>query len=207
MRVRPYGPVLLVLVAVAATLVGVTPAAAKVPKVPGSIRCTIADPSFTFNPGLRYRNHLEGVQKGRGPSTATFAAALSGCTDPANGPAPAGIDHATVLGLGKVSGSYCEKLDRLKLKTTVTWSKADNTLVGSTVVKLAITIAKPSFDDPWTFTFTGTAKGGSRVFPRAAVSFALATTRPNWGISGSCFKLSLDDLAFLNGTFAADAPA
>lgn len=101
----------------------------------------------------------------------------------------------------------CEKLDRLKLSTTVTWRKADNTVVGDTVVKLAVDVTIPGFDPPWTLSFAGPAKTRSIVFPRDPVSFALDTTSPNWAISGACFKLSLDSLAFENGTFAADPPA
>lgn len=207
MRVRRNPLALLALVGFAVTSIAVTPAAAKIPRITGGVRCTISNASMTFNPGLRYRDHIEGVQKGRGPSATSFTAELSGCTDPSNGPAPAGIDHGTLQGNGKVSGSYCEKLDRLKLSTTVTWRKADNTVVGDTVVKLAVDVTIPGFDPPWTLSFAGPAKARSIVFPRDPVSFALDTTSPNWAISGACFKLSLDSLAFENGTFAADPPA
>jgi hypothetical protein len=197
--------VLLAAVGLAAASLGAAPAGAKI-VIPGSVRCTISNASMTFTPGLRYRQHIEGVQKGRGPSATTLTADLSGCTDASNGPAPGGIDHGTLQGTGKVSGSYCEKLDRLKLTTDVAWESTGNAGIGHTVVKLAVDVSMPSFNDPWTLGFTGLAKGSSMVFPKDAVSFSLVTTSPNWAISGACFKLSLDSLAFNSSTFAADPP-
>jgi hypothetical protein len=206
MRVRRNTLALLAVVAFVISI-GIVPAAAKIPRITGDIRCTISNGSMTFNPGLRYRDHIEGTQKGRGPSATGFTADLSGCTNASNGPAPAGIDHGTLQATGKVSGSYCEKLDRLKVTTDVVWARADNFVVGRTVVKLAVDVATPGFNDPWTLAFAGRAKGSSTVFPKQPISFSLDTTSPNWAISGACFKLSLDSLALANGTFAADPPA
>ena len=103
---------------------------------------------MTFTPGLRYRQHIEGIQRGRGPSATNLTADLSGCTDASNGPAPGGIDHGTLQGTGKVSGSYCEKLDRLKLTTDVVWESAGNVGIGRTTVKLAVDVAMLNFNDP-----------------------------------------------------------
>jgi hypothetical protein len=198
---------LLAALGIAVTWVGVQPAAAAVARIPGGAHCSMSNASFSFNPGLRYRNHIEGIQKGRGPSLATFTADLASCTDPSSGPAPAGIDHATLSGTGKVPGSYCEKLDRLKVLTTISWMTTDDTVVGSTVVRLGIGVAKPSFEAPWTFTFAGTARRGSHVFPLDRVTFVLDTELPNFpGLTGACFKTSLDSVAFTDGVFAADPP-
>jgi hypothetical protein len=205
MSVRPGSVVLAAVCGLVLTSFGITPAGAKV-HIPGGADCTMSNASMTFAPGLRNRSHLEGTQTGRGPSGTRFTADLTDCT--ASGPAADIIDHATVDGNGKVRGSYCEKLSSLKLATRVIWMTADDSVVGITNVKLAITnLAKPSFDDPWTFSFAGTAKPSSAAFPRDLVAFDLTTTSPNWAISGSCSKLSLDSLAFGTGAFAADPPA
>ena len=198
---------LLAAVGLATATLGATPAAARIARVPGDIRCTISNASMTFVPGLRYRQHIEGVQSGRGNSFVNLTADLSGCTAANGGAAPADIDHGTLNGLGKVSGSYCEKLQRVRVSTTAVWYQATQEIaVGTTNAKLKIDVAMPSFNDPWTLSFAGRAKAGSTVFPHDPVSFSLVTTSPNWAISGACFKLSLDSLAFGNGTYAADVP-
>jgi hypothetical protein len=207
MRVRRNCLVLLAALAIVVSCVGVTPAAAMVERIPGGAHCSMSNASFSFSPGLRNRFHIEGIQHGRGPSLATFTADLGSCTDPSSGPAPAGIDHATLNGTGKVPGSNCEKLDRLKVKTTISWMTADDTIVGTTVVKLGIGIAKPHFESPWTVTFAGTARRSSHVFPLDPVGFVLDTTLNNFpGLAEACFKSSLDSLAFNGGPFAADPP-
>ena len=164
MRARRSYLVMFTVTAVVATSFGIAPADAKVARVTGGVRCTISDGAMTFTPGLRYREHIEGFQKGRGPAATTFGAELSGCTAPAGGAAPGGIDHGALQSTGKVRGSYCEKLDGMKLLTTITWRQADDTVVGKTVVKLGVSLATPGFDPPWTFTFQNSAKANSTVF-------------------------------------------
>jgi hypothetical protein len=206
MALRRQALVLLVIGMIGAS-VPVAPAAAKVERIMGGVRCAITEPVITFAPGLRNRFHIEGTQSGRGPSTADFTAGLSGCTDPSTGPAVAGIDHGTLHGTGKVPGSNCEKLSNLKLNTTITWMTAAGTVVGDTRVKLGLAITVHDFDSPRTVDFAGTAKRPSHVFPRDPVAFSLTTTASSFGISANCFKFSLDSLGFQDGTLAADPPS
>lgn len=207
MRLCRTSLVLLLAVGVTATMLGVTPAGAKPAPITGGVRCTISNAVITFNPGLKDRHYIEGKTSGRGPSAAGFTADLSGCTDPSTGPAPGSIDHGTVVGTGHVGGSYCDNISRLKLKSTINWNRSDDTVVGTTEVKLGFTLVPISFNDPRQGTFAGIAKRSSPVFPNDTIGFTLTTTDDNFIISAECFKDELASLGFNDGTLAADPPA
>jgi hypothetical protein len=185
--------------------VGAAPVGAK-NSIPGSASCSVGAATMSFSPGLQDRHYIEGRTNGRGPSATTLSAPLTDCTDPSMPAVPTGIDHGTMSGVGRVGGSHCDTLGHLKLTTTITWMRADDSVVGTTIAKLAFTIAKPGFELPWTFHFAGTARGSSSVFARNAVSFSLVTTHDNFLITAECFKTELDGLGFEPATFASAPP-
>jgi hypothetical protein len=210
LRLRPRLIVATLVLSAAAPLGAVAasaPAGAAVPPVTGSVRCAISNPVMTFTPGLRYKDHITGIQKGRGRSSGTLTAGLSGCTDPSSGPAPGGIDHGSLHGLTHVGGSYCNLSEGIKLRrVAIEWFRFDNTLIGTTRVKLAVSVQPFDFYSPGTATFGGTTKANAKVLPSGALTMQLPTTKPSWAIQVDCFKFELSTLGLVDGTFALDGP-
>lgn len=200
-----------VMVGAVATLGTVTssaPAGARTPPVTGSVRCAISDPIMTFTPGLRYKDHISGIQKGRGRSNGTFTAGLSGCADPSLGPASGGIDHGSLHARTHVGGSYCNLSEGVKLSgAAIDWFRSDNTAIGSTKVKLTVSVHLFGFYEHGTATFAGTTKPNANVLPSGSVAIQLGTTKPIWAISVDCFKFELSTLGLVDGAFALDGPA
>jgi hypothetical protein len=180
-----------------------TPAGARVTPTTGSVRCSITFPVMTFTPGLRDKDHISGIQKGRGRAKGTFTAALGGCTDVALGPAPGGIDHGSLHANTRVAGSYCNLGDGIKLGAArIDWFRADNTPIGSSKLRAAVSV-QPGFDHfyaPETATFTGSAKPSAKVLPGDTLSLQLDTVNPTWAVDTECFKLELSSLALVDGT-------
>jgi hypothetical protein len=175
--------------------------------VTGSVRCAISNPTMTFSPGLRYKDHISGVQKGRGRSNGTLTAGLSSCTDPSLGPAPGGIDHGSLHALTHVGGSYCNLSEGIKLsRAAIDWFRSDNTAIGSTKVKLTVSVHLFDFYSPGTATFAGTTKPNAKVLPSGSVMMQLNTTKPTWALQVDCFKFELSTLGLVDGTFALDGP-
>ena len=141
--------------------------AAKPPPVTGTAQCTLSGGVLTFEPGLRYKDHITGIQKGRGPSNGALTANLIGCTDAALGPAPGGIDHGTLQAGTHVAGSYRNLSSGIKIRRLrIDWFTADNAVVGRSWMKMVMSIT-PGFDFYALATVSSTASTlmRSTVFP------------------------------------------
>jgi hypothetical protein len=186
---------------------GSAPAGARIPPVAGSVRCAISNPIMTFTPGLRYKDHISGIQKGRGRSSGTFTAGLSDCTDPLSGPAPGGIDHGSLHALTHVGGSSCNLSEGIKLRrAAIDWFRADNAAIGRTKVKLTVSVHLFDFYSPGTASFAGTTRPNAKVLASGSVAMELDTAKPTWALEVDCFKFELSTLGLVDGTFGLDGP-
>lgn len=184
--------------------------AVKPPPVTGSARCTLNSGVLTFEPGLRYKDHISGIQKGRGASNGTLTANLTGCTNAALEPAPGVIDHGTLQAGTRVAGSYCNLSNGIKIRRPrIDWFTADNAVIGRSWLKMVMSIApgSDSWYAPATVSATATTLKRSSVFPLGTAGFTRATLQPTWLISVNCFKDELTTLGLAEGPITIEAPA
>ncbi len=179
------------LVAVTAVPAG----AARVPPVTGTVECAMHSTTVGFVPGLQDKETMSGSSRGRGPSSASWSAQLGACGDGSAGAAPSGIDHATFTGSDKIPGSHCESTGRMKFVATITWLRADSSVVGTSTVKMEADLTTPGFSDPIVVTMTGTVKKSFHFFPSEPLSASLSGP-PDFGYSVQCFKFDLASLGF-----------
>jgi len=179
---------------------GAAPAGAvKPPPVVGTIQCATSSAAVAFSPGLQYKGQPGGPSRGRGPSSATWSAALHSCTDGSAGAAPGGLDHATFSAADRIAGSYCEGSAAMRFSAKITWFRADNSVAGVTNLKVATTLHSTGFYDPIVLEMTATAKPSSTVAPGETLSASLPSG-PYWAYSANCGKVQLPGLTFADSS-------